>query len=84
VVVDQVLGAGQSNVLAGEFSVNLDLGYLVENGEIVGRLKDTMVAGNAFDAFNNIVALGSEPEWHGSEELPAIYFRELAVSGGGG
>ena len=37
-LVDQVLGGGQSNVLAGEFSVNIDLGYLIENGEIVGRV----------------------------------------------
>ena len=39
ILVDQVLGGGQSNILAGEFSVNIDLGFLVENGEIVGRVK---------------------------------------------
>jgi PmbA protein len=82
VLVDQVLGGGQSNVLAGEFSVNLDLGYLIENGEIVGRLKDTMIAGNVFDAFNNIRSIGRELEWHHSEELPPICFEALSVAGG--
>ena len=69
-LVDQVLGGGQSNVLAGEFSVNIDLGYLIENGEIVGRVKDCMFAGNAFEVFNNIVAIGDKAEWHGSIKVP--------------
>ena len=66
IIVDQVLGAGQSNVLAGEFSVNIDLGYKVEGGKIVGRVKDTMVAGNIFEAFNNLVDLSDRQEWVGS------------------
>jgi len=81
VVVDQVLGAGQSNVLVGEFSVNIELGFLVENGEVVGRVKDSMVSGNAFDALNRIRWLGSELEWHGDLALPAICIDELSVSG---
>jgi PmbA protein len=80
-LVDQVLGGGQSNVLAGEFSVNIDLGFLIENGEIVGRVKDCMIAGNAFDIFNNITALGNKSEWHGATCLPHFYFRALNVAG---
>lgn len=80
-LVDQVLGSGQSNVLAGEFSVNIDLGFLIENGEIVGRVKDCMIAGNAFEVFNNITALGNKTEWHGSTRLPHFYFRALNVAG---
>ena len=81
IIVDQVLGAGQSNVLAGEFSVNIDLGYKVENGKIVGRVKDTMVAGNIFEAFNNLVDLGDRPEWVGSGAyVPHILFARLGVA----
>jgi len=83
IVVDQVLGAGQSNVLAGEFSLNLDLGYLIENGEIVGRLKNTMISGNVFDVLNDLVAIGQPAEWHGSEEVPALWLRGVSVSAGG-
>lgn len=79
-IVDQVLGAGQSNQLAGEFSVNLDLGYKVENGKIVGRVKNTMVAGNIFEAFKNLVDLGNQPEWIGSGSyLPSLLFQQLGV-----
>lgn len=78
-MVDQVLGAGQSNQLAGEFSVNLDLGYRVVNGEIVGRVKNTMVAGSVFEA--PIQALSQEREWVGSGVLtPAILFASLGVA----
>ncbi|MGB3533701.1 MAG: TldD/PmbA family protein [Microcoleaceae cyanobacterium] len=80
-IVDQVLGAGQSNQLAGEFSVNLDLGYKVENGKIVGRLKNTMVAGSIFEAFQQMVDLGSQPQWFGSSAfVPCILFQQLGVT----
>ena len=81
VLVDQVLGGGQSNILAGEFSVNIDLGYLIENGEIVGRVKDCMFAGNVFDVFNNIIAIGDKSGWQGSTKVPPFYFRAINVSG---
>lgn len=81
VLVDQVLGGGQSNILAGEFSVNVDLGYLIENGEIVGRVKDCMIAGNVFEEFNNIVAIGNKAEWQGSTKVPPFYFKSMNIAG---
>ncbi len=84
VLVDQVLGGGQSNILAGEFSVNIDLGYLIENGEIVGRVKDCMFAGNVFEVFNNIIAIGDKAEWHGSTKLPPFYFKAINIAGNAG
>jgi PmbA protein len=81
IIVDQVLGAGQSNQLAGEFSVNLDLGYKVEQGKIVGRVKNTMVAGSIFEAFQNLADLGDTPEWvGGGSYLPSLLFSKLGVS----
>jgi PmbA protein len=80
-IVDQVLGAGQSNQLAGEFSVNLDLGYKVENGKIVGRLKNTMVAGNIFEAFKQLGDLSDRPEWvGGGSNVPSMLFKQLGVA----
>ncbi len=59
--VDYCLGAGQGNVLAGEFSNNIGLGYKVKDGKIVGRVKNLMVAGNAYDTLkDNIVAVGDK------------------------
>ncbi len=83
-LIEAALGAGQSNVLAGAFSVNVELGFLIENGQIVGRVKDCMLAGNAFDAFNRIRDISSDTEWHGSAELPYVCFESLSVAGRGG
>ncbi|MFM7427453.1 MAG: TldD/PmbA family protein [Elainella sp.] len=79
-IVDQVLGAGQSNQLAGEFSVNLDLGYKVEQGKIVGRVKNTMVAGSIFEAFQQ-VEFGDTAEWVGGRAfMPSLLFGQLGVA----
>jgi PmbA protein len=62
-LVHEFLGLGQGNPINGEFSVNLFLGYKIENGKLVGRVKDVMLAGNAFDALKGIVAISKEREW---------------------
>lgn len=62
-LVHEYLGLGQGNPINGEFSVNLALGYKIENGEIVGRVKDVMLAGNAYHALKDIVAISQEREW---------------------
>ena len=67
-----VLGGGQSNTLAGEFSVNVSLGFLVENGEIRGLVKDCMVAGNVYELLEQVEAMGSESVWIGSDRVPAL------------
>jgi len=47
IIIDQVLGLGQGNIISGAFSNNVQLGYKIEKGKIVGRVKDVMIAGNA-------------------------------------
>lgn len=79
-VVDQMMGVGQGNVLSGEFSVNVHLGFLYRKGEIIGRIKDSMIAGNAYNALGSILALSSEREWiEGSLYTPYICISELSV-----
>lgn len=83
-VVESFLGAGQGNILGGDFSANVLLGYAVENGEVVGRVKDTMVAGNVYAILETLGALGSEPEWiGGSLQTPAVCCNGVSVSSKG-
>ncbi|MGB3295781.1 MAG: TldD/PmbA family protein [Phormidesmis sp.] len=79
IIVDQVMGEGGD--LTGDLSVNLELGYRVRDGEIVGRVKDTMVSGNAYTALDNLIALSSEAEWSGSTYTPAVAVGGLSVTG---
>lgn len=62
-LVKSFLGSGAGNPINGEFSVNVFLGFKIERGEIVGRVKDIMLAGNAFSAFKHITAISKEREW---------------------
>ena len=81
IVVQQLLGAGQGNLLAGDFNANVLLGYRVSQGEIVGRIKDTMISGNVYDVINNIVAIGDKARWLGGRiSTPALYCRGVSVS----
>lgn len=57
VLVLGVLGAHSGNILNGDFSVGLDPGYYVEDGRIVGRVKDGMIAGNAYEVLRNVVSV---------------------------
>jgi PmbA protein len=84
IVVDELMGAGQGNVMAGDFSGNVLLGYKIENGEIVGRVKDTIVSGNVHEALGAIGAIGSEARWVGGTACtPPILFERLTVSAKG-
>jgi PmbA protein len=83
-VVEQLMGAEQGNILGGDFSGNVLLGYKVENGRITGRVKDTMVSGNIYQALKDIAAIGSEPRWLGGFlQTPHIYLPALSVSSKG-
>jgi PmbA protein len=80
-VVEQLMGAGQGNLLQGEISGNVLLGYAVENGEIVGRVKDTVIAGNIYDILRDLVAIGKEGRWMGGGLFtPHIYSARLNIA----
>jgi PmbA protein len=80
-IVEQLLGATQGNILGGDFSGNILLGYAVKNGKITGRVKDTMISGNIYDALKEVAAIGNEGKWvAGRARIPHLYCPRLAVS----
>lgn len=78
VLVDQILGGGAG--IAGDFSVNIDLGYRIHRGELVGRVKDTMVAGNIYTALKDNVELGRDADWNGSCYTPSVQLDGLSIT----
>ncbi len=83
-VIEHLMGAEQGNILSGDFSGNVLLGYKVENGKIVGRVKNTMVSGNVYRILKQITAIGSETKWVGSFlQTPYIYCSDVAVASKG-
>jgi PmbA protein len=80
-VIEQLMGAEQGNILGGDFSGNVLLGYKVESGKIVGRVKDTMVSGNVYQLLNRITAIGSEAKWVGGFlNTPPLYLPSVSVA----
>lgn len=76
-LVDQFIGFGQSNTLTGDFNANLNLAYLIENGEIKGRVKDSMIADNIFNLLKGDFELTSERESRAGMLLPWAMFPEV-------
>ncbi len=80
VLVDQVLGLGQGNILSGAFSNPVGLGFKIERGEIVGRVKDISIAGNIYEVLEHVAAVSRETQWvFSSFNLPYILLPEMNV-----
>jgi len=80
-IVEQVMGAEQGNLLGGDFGGNVLLGYKVENGEIVGRVKDTMIAGNVYQVLKELLGIGQEARWVGGIlQTPPLYCSRVSVT----
>ena len=80
-IVEQLMGADQGNLLAGDFGGNVLLGYRVENGEIVGRVKDTMIAGNVYQVLKELLGIGREARWVGGIlQTPPLYCSHVSVT----
>ena len=78
-VVDQLLGGGAG--ISGEFSVNVELGYRVQKGQITGRVKDTMIAGNVYTVLKQLVALGDDADWNGPCYTPSLIVEGISITG---
>jgi PmbA protein len=79
-LVEDVLGLGQGNIIGGDFSNNLSLAFKIENGQIVGRVKDVSIAGNVYQDLQQVAALSQETDWVQSGiRAPYILLQELNV-----
>ncbi|MFW6062401.1 MAG: TldD/PmbA family protein [Planctomycetota bacterium] len=65
ILVRHLIGFGQGNLINGDFSANVGLGFRVRNGEITGRIKNTMISGNLYDLLAGEVRLSSDTNYTG-------------------
>ncbi len=81
ILVDQIIGGGQDNEYAGDFTYNIHLGFLIKDGEIVGRVKNCVVSGNIFEMIKNQIAeISSDTTWYGgSKNLTYMSFENMNV-----
>jgi len=80
IILDGAMGAHSGNIPNGDYSVGVSPGLYVEKGEIVGRVKDVMVAGNVYDTLKKVVAIENKLHTCWGGRMPAILFDSISVS----
>ncbi|OYD13928.1 Zn-dependent protease [candidate division WOR-3 bacterium JGI_Cruoil_03_44_89] len=80
IIVAGALGAHSGNIPNGDFSIGLCPGLYVENGEIVGYVKDAMVAGNIYEVMKNVVAIEDTLYPASMGTYPAVLFDDVSVA----
>jgi PmbA protein len=78
-LVDELLGVGQGNVIGGNFAHSVGVAYRVENGEVVGRVAEATVAGNAYGLLGRVSGIGREAPWRGSTAIPGLVVEGVTV-----
>ncbi|HWC72902.1 MAG TPA: TldD/PmbA family protein [Gemmatimonadales bacterium] len=79
-IVDDLIGVGQGNVISGAFSHPVGLTYRVQRGEVTGRVKDAAVAGNAYDLLKKIGGFGNDGRWLGARWSPSLLLEGVSVA----
>ena len=82
IILEGVLGAHSGNIPNGDYSVGVNPALYVEGGEIVGRVKDAMVAGNAYETLREVVAVGRDTTTGFGGRIPAILCDDVSVACG--
>ncbi len=85
-LITGVMGAHTGNINRGDFSLNISSGYLIENGELKGQVKGAMIAGNIYDMFKNVEAVGTHYEvmrsiFYHMGYSPMVLFKEASIVG---
>ncbi|MCM1988755.1 TldD/PmbA family protein [Oceanirhabdus seepicola] len=65
----------------GDFSGVAKNSFYIENGEIKHAITETMISGNLYDLFNDIVDISSERVNFGDSILPWIQSKGVTISG---
>ncbi len=82
VIIFGALGAHSGNLLNGDLSIGLDPGLYVENGKIVGRVKDAMMAGNIYQMLSKTIAVENSAHYTNSMyDNPTILLENISVVG---
>jgi PmbA protein len=81
IIIEGALGPHSGNIPNGDYSIGISPGLYVENGEIVGQVKNAMAAGNIYQTLNNVVDIGDTlySTWFGAW-VPAIVFDNVSVA----
>lgn len=80
-IVQSLMGGHSGNVLNGDYSVGVSTGFYIEKGRIVGRVKDCLLSGNAYESLSNIAEIENSYPNPTSSKIPSILIDGMNVAG---
>ena len=81
ILTTSVLGAHTANPISGDFSVEANNAFKIENGELSDSINKAMISGNIFEIMKNVEGLKSEIKQYGSFIIPKLLVHNLRVVG---
>jgi PmbA protein len=74
IIIEGAMGAHSGNIPNGDYCIGISPGLYVENGQIVGQVKDAMAAGNIYETLANVVEVGDTlyPSFEGARVPPLL------------
>lgn len=80
IIIEGALGAHSGNIPNGDLSIGANPALYVENGEILGQLKDVMVACNIYELLKNVIDVSDTLYYSYGGVMPAILFDNVSVA----
>ena len=81
ILTTSVLGAHTANPISGDFSVEANNAFTIENGEICDGVKKAMISGNIYELMKKCDGLKSEIKQKGPFIIPKLLVHDLKVIG---
>ncbi|MGB9844451.1 TldD/PmbA family protein [Methanothermobacter tenebrarum] len=81
-LVTDVLGAHTANPISGDFSLEANNPFFIENGEIKYPIKKAMISGNLFNILKQVKMIDSKIRQIGAFITPRIFIETIRVIGG--
>ena len=79
-VVEEVMGLHTVDPISGDFSLGC-AGDWIDRGEKVHPVKSIAIAGNLFELFRKVIAVGEDLRFLGGIGSPSLLVKELLISG---
>ncbi len=79
--VKGVMGGHVADPYSGNMSLQVELGFRIEDGRVTGRVKNTMIFLNVFDVLrSNLVEMSMERRWEENYYLPGIHLKDISIA----
>jgi PmbA protein len=80
IIVAGALGGHSGNIPYGDFSIGISPAIYIEKGEIIGNVKDVMIAGNIYDTLQHVLAIENTLHPSPGGNFPAILLDNMNVT----